>query len=476
MSTPDADYRQMVAMMADKDIKAENENRRVVRQSWRKTENFRHLEDPWKYIRRGKDLLFDESTSERRRSLQLELIDAIFSHPQESQLDRYLRRGLPAIACWLGLIGLRLAEFFTSSEAAIKQVEVLIECIWVCNSSRSARVCDVLWACYRRGILEQPDFDRLSDSRESLSDLRHYIVGIRVTVYLLNVLYKHQSPLLVNHEGLEDVWSVTISKIEESMREERVELDMRLDRSIFFSVTDFGLRDLQEIGKLQVKWTAYWDEHLELETIGPLTTLKLYWFSPTLSRFFHMTGLCGSLVEAECLNRGEEVLRTLELVFKPYGMQDKFKKHYADLEAPGWLGLFAHEELENWHPKPGDEAESTLPLPLSRFQVYWEGIKPKYCCEVKDHMISPNRTSPDIERITLARYPFYHHRLLELRSYMDSRQTRGFQALWRDRRNSNVYYTFWLAIIFGALGVFFGVCTLAVAILQAWGQLQSLHD
>lgn len=146
-----------------------------------------------------------------------------------------------------------------------------------------------------------------------------------------------------------------------------------------------------------------------------------------------------------------------------------------NLDAPEWLTLFAHEELEEWKPVTGDDGVSMPTLPLSRFHVYREPEKPKFCCEVQDHM-EPPYASPSIERITFTQYPFYHHRLRELRSYMDSRQPRGLAALWRDRRNSNLYYTFWFVLIFGVLGMILAFGTLAVAVLQAWGQLQGLHQ
>lgn len=288
---PHLDYRQRADPMDVETIEAQNRHRRDVRDLWRGGEDWTYLEDPWKYIRRGNSRMFDDSTDEQRKELQLALIDALFACHEEPKLDEFFDRRLPAIACWISLIGVRLGNVVPKTALAIKQVEVLIECIWACKSQypNSARVCDVLWSCFRRRILDQPSFHDPFDQSDSRFVLCTYITMVRIAVYLLNILYKPQGPPVEVVDDLDGAWSTPLAMVEKSMRCKQPEVKFSNDRGTFFAVSDFGLRDLQRIGQLRVQWTSYWDEHLELETIGSTTTLKLYWFSPTLSRFFQTT-------------------------------------------------------------------------------------------------------------------------------------------------------------------------------------------
>jgi len=57
---------------------------------------------------------------------------------------------------------------------------------------------------------------------------------------------------------------------------------------------------------------------------------------------------------------------------------------------------------------------------------------------------------------------------------MDSQQPKGLRALWKDRRNSNTYYTFWFVTIFGTCSVFLATCALAVGIAQTWAAFKQL--
>lgn len=278
-------YEQRVAVLTPEDVETENELRRETREKWRGTEDWDYLEDPWKHVQRDGKPLFKDSSLEQRKDLQLCLIDAILSGSEDPDTAQFLKRGLPAIACWISLIGSRLGQLYKTPDGAMKQAEILIECIWICKSCPSSRVCDVLLSCFRRGIFEQPNFDETSDLRKSMSELRIYIAMVHVAIFLLNIVYKHDTPQVDDKEELEDTWLSPLSVIEVGMRMERQEPAASFGGGTFFSVGDLGLRDLQTVGRLQIQWTDSWDEHLELETKGHLTALKLYWFSLTLSRF-----------------------------------------------------------------------------------------------------------------------------------------------------------------------------------------------
>jgi len=95
---------------------------------------------------------------------------------------------------------------------------------------------------------------------------------------------------------------------------------------------------------------------------------------------------------------------------------------------------------------------------------------------MSDHLLlrwSPDGKLPH-ERISYSQFPIYADRLRELRTYMDSQQPTGLRALWKDRRNSNTYYTFWFVTIFGTLSVFLATCALAVSIAQTWAAFRQV--
>lgn len=179
-------------------------------------------------------------------------------------------------------------------------------------------------------------------------------------------------------------------------------------------------------------------------------------------------GLCAGFEGTEWLDRIGEIYRTLDLVLHSHTNPKEAKKLYGNIEAPEWLCLTISED------SLAADRNNTARKLLSDFNIDRELNAPKYCQEIMEHL-EPSMIGPVAERITYLEFPCYYQRLKELRDYMDSRQPRGLRALWRDRRNTNAYYTFWLVTIFGGCGVFLGLFTLVVAIIQAWGQLQTIH-
>ncbi|KAL8846212.1 MAG: hypothetical protein Q9221_008679 [Calogaya cf. arnoldii] len=327
------------------------------------------------------------------------------------------------------------------------------------------------WRNIRRG--NEPLFDKAASAERkglqlALIDALHQLLNEASDAYQgradSNLFVEHsvqaQGPSLDLVEDLNIDWSMPISSAEEQMRVNTHATESGVSTGPFYHVSDFSLHDLQTLGQHEVYWIPYWDEHLALETKGRAIILKLYWVSPSLASGLEMEDL---------VQRAEEILRTLDMVLNPNYNPGKSKKQYEQLKAPEWLSLTAYQA-------------SFLPAqygafsePLSRFQADPTLDRPKYCCEIEDHM-KPHTIGPIDERVTKFEFPCYYQQLKELRSFMDSRQTKGIRDLWRDSRGSNYFITTWLVTIFGALGVLLGFFTLVVAIVQAWGQLQTLHQ
>ena len=290
-----------VAVWSEVDIIAEDERRRAARQEWRLSEDQSYLEDCWEHLwqpKPGVDRgLFQWSCpDDRRKSLQLDLADALNANGSIVVVGLYMRRDFRAIAPWITLIGLRLNELYRTiyqgaGISPMTQIEILIECIWCCSSFRtklgdkhnnqSPRIGDVLSACYRRRILEEPAQNPIFDG----IILREHYQHVRTALYLINILFKHIIPTFHRSESLDGTWETSLSTAEAAMRANPHVSELETAKDSFFRVDDFNVRDLQSLGHLQVQWTSYWDEHLKLETSSSANILKVYWFQPSLAQF-----------------------------------------------------------------------------------------------------------------------------------------------------------------------------------------------
>ena len=290
-----------VQVWSESEIIAEDERRRAVRQDWRTIEDHPFLEDCWEHLwqpKPGVDRgLFQWSCpDDRRRSLQLSLADALNANDSIVVVNLYMRRDFRAIAPWISLIGLRLNELYRTvyqgaGISPMTQIEILVECIWCCNSFRtklgdkqnnqSPRIGDVLSACYRRRILVEPTGNPVLDG----IILREHYQHVRTALYLVNMLYKHKVPTYHRSESLDGTWETSLSTAEAAMRENVIVSELEASKDSFFRVDDFNVKDLQSLGHLQIQWTSYWDEHLKLETSSTANILKVYWFQPSLAQF-----------------------------------------------------------------------------------------------------------------------------------------------------------------------------------------------
>lgn len=296
-----APWAEKVDVMAESQLEIEKEYRRSVREEWRLDDKNLDLEDCWKHLwepKSGVDTgLFQWSYPEgNRKSLQMDLVDALNAQSQLVTVKLYMRRDYRSIAAWVSLIGLRLNEINRSIYDSPRitpatQIEILIECLWCCNSYssklemrphiRGPTVGDVLTSCYRRRILVQP-----ADGLFHVFEIREHCWYVRRALYLLNILYKHHLPRFEPREDVDHTWKMPLSVLEASLREVPGSSGPNRRKDAFFEIDDFNLRDLQSLGHIQLQWTCYWDEHLQLETSSVGNVLKIYWFQPSLARYF----------------------------------------------------------------------------------------------------------------------------------------------------------------------------------------------
>lgn len=184
--------------------------------------------------------------------------------------------------------------------------------------------------------------------------------------------------------------------------------------------------------------------------------------------------LCAKIGFDERQRREYEICATWSIIFTSNRTEKTSRDLYAKLRAPKWMSLLAHSKLGTWDSEQEIREQPEQGPELSRFMN--KSTSSDFCFETRDHLLlqwsNPGKTIR--ERLSYSQFPIYGDRLRQLRAYMDTQQPKGLRALWRDKRNSNSYYTFWFVVVFGSVSVFLGTCALAVSIAQTWATFQTL--
>ncbi|KAI4185605.1 MAG: hypothetical protein LQ348_004347 [Seirophora lacunosa] len=494
LSTCDDSPRDTIKAAPPSGIRAENAARKFYRKEWRVDSIPEHLLDPWKHLWRpqgGVATGLSEWACEdvERQNLQLNLIDALAAGSPIPFVHEIMRTEFRNITCWISLVGIRLNAFYRSLKlkevtngntlirnpniiSPMTQVEVLIECLWACNGCANAEVGRVLSNCYERSVLAQPSFDGTRDIKETTQTLSSHVCVIKIGIYLISLLFKHEVPEYKSHEDLDRVWNMPMHEVEKHMRQKprmsNNQSGSQTGNAYFFSIDDLNLKDLQRLGHLRISWTSCWDEHLQLEIRENSQVLYLYWFNHDLSRYFAATGLCGGLTDSERMDRKEQIERTMSFILCRDAELRVRRQLYESLGAPEWLELLAGFQLQAWTVQPEAQKPPSFTRPLSEFRLDPDDGSSEYCKETKLHL-SVGRAEGDeytSTKLSYSSFPHYEHRIRELRAYMDSQQPKGLRALWRDRRNSYTFYTFWLVILIGIVTVVLAVGSLATSIAQ----------
>lgn len=92
--------------------------------------------------------------------------------------------------------------------------------------------------------------------------------------------------------------------------------------------------------------------------------------------------------------------------------------------------------------------------------------KDPFCADMDDHLNCNLWDRGHLDSHMYSSYPEYEDRLRVLKAYMDSKKPKGFRGLWRDKRDTYSYYTFWGVIIFGSVSVLLALLSLIASVLQ----------
>lgn len=83
---------------------------------------------------------------------------------------------------------------------------------------------------------------------------------------------------------------------------------------------------------------------------------------------------------------------------------------------------------------------------------------------------SPETIGQDKECYRLARdFPVLRERIAILQQQLTHVRPRGWRAIWRDRRDSAQWYTFWAVIMFGSVATFLAIAQTALQGIQTFG-------
>jgi hypothetical protein len=80
------------------------------------------------------------------------------------------------------------------------------------------------------------------------------------------------------------------------------------------------------------------------------------------------------------------------------------------------------------------------------------------------------------QKVSYGAYPVLAERVKVLIDHMEKQKPKGFMALWRDQRDSNTWYTFWAAVIFGVTALVLAAASLAVGAAQTWATFRGLDE
>ena len=79
------------------------------------------------------------------------------------------------------------------------------------------------------------------------------------------------------------------------------------------------------------------------------------------------------------------------------------------------------------------------------------------------------------ETTSYKQFPIFQQRIRILKYYMNQRKARSLHDLWRDKRDTLSWYTFWAVIIVGGVGLILTLASLSVSSAQTAAAFRALN-
>ncbi|KAH7310844.1 hypothetical protein B0I35DRAFT_439788 [Stachybotrys elegans] len=412
---------------------------------------------------------------------------------------------------------------------AMNEVRKDMDDEWATESDAQAwyttPVGNVLERCYARRILIQP-------LMEEHSKYEKHVIYVLAAIELINTCSKSKraktpgdifSRTALDFDTVDQLLQRPLSEIANRVLYE----NFRGGRSRSGSRTRSGKLDafptahlkvpvLKRIGFLKVDWTEYMEEHLKFDTTT--MTVSIFWFFSHIydnaswhlfcDRYGcprnHHSGARRDRSRTRDLTYRQEVMHSYRWLFSED--PGEALEQLLELPIPWWLVPLEDENVSlPWH-RSGTwiEKQHLSSSKGSRwaglFSKVFRFTTGKYRSEVVDKRPTLRTLLKDmnghrcelpvdckdlleyldeeVESITrplpYERYPELGPRVRILMQFMEKQKPRGLLALWRDKRDSTSWYTFWTAVVLGVAAFMLALASVGLSGARTWASFQAL--
>ena len=206
------------------------------------------------------------------------------------------KRGVLDMAPWVALIGMRLPAYRNGEEVdkagsadftRLRILTVLFELPHLCLDSdhydpqkegafwaENVTVGQALDQCYHQGIFEEPNI-------QDLGAYRNHVAEVIGALGLMDLWHMINFPLPRDTDSVDEMRSMRMSEVVERIHDDE-DYSHQQPRSHHdsFQCHEMSLELLRKVGKLEIEWTEFMDEHLCLDV--ECSTLKIFWFGFTV--------------------------------------------------------------------------------------------------------------------------------------------------------------------------------------------------
>ncbi|KAK3365466.1 hypothetical protein B0T24DRAFT_635918 [Lasiosphaeria ovina] len=216
----------------------------------------------------------------------------------------------------------------------------------------------------------------------------------------------------------------------------------------------FNMKVLQSIGYFKVHWTENLPSHLHLN--AECDTVSIFKFP----------SYCLASIPSSSSSAGTTTRTITRSVLHSCATDSDEANWLREWEVTEYLS----EVLQSYRLLFGQNKASRDLFqkikPSAAFAFAYDPLLDELCS-------SPHPVGHLVDREAyplLPTFPFLGGRIQELQNQLDARKPRTWGDLWRDRRDSAQWMTFWTVLIFGGIGITLNLLSFIVGFLQLWRQ------
>ena len=155
------------------------------------------------------------------------------------------------------------------------------------------------------------------------------------------------------------------------------------------------------------------------------------------------------------------------------------KKLYGQLDAPPWITEYrptkkvtnGHHRARRWLRWRRTLADY---VDVNNVDMYTD--IGSHLCHTHIHASSADGNHPRLTQVaSYKQFPTYERNIRILKSYMAQQRARTLRDLWRDRRDTLSWYTFWAVLVVGGAGLILTLASLGVSTAQTVAAFKALN-